>query len=109
MDCYPYIIIIQILYISIPRGHLHVAMNSKFNKAYLLHAASGLTLMYAEISKTMNETMIWPGESGNKITIALPLCLCGQVACGYMPQSTIFIPDLMRRVITHTGIITFER
>ena len=41
---------------------------SKFNQAYLLHPASGLTLMYAEISKTMNETMIWPGESGNKIS-----------------------------------------
>ena len=56
-------------YISIPSGgkHLHVAMNSKLNQAYLLPPASGLTLMYAGISKTMNETMIWPGESGNKI------------------------------------------
>ena len=42
-------------------------MNSKLNQAYLLPPASGLTLMYAGISKTMNETMIWPGESGNKI------------------------------------------
>ena len=47
-------------YISIPSGgkHLHVAMNSKLNQAYLLPPASGLTLMYAGISKTMNETMI---------------------------------------------------
>ena len=69
VDCYLYIIISQILYISIPCGgkHLHVAMNSKLNQAYLLPPASGLTLLYAGISKTMNETMIWPGESGNKI------------------------------------------
>ena len=60
MDCYPYIIITRIFYISIPRGgkHLHVATNSKLNQAYLLPAASGLTLMYAGIYKTMNETKI---------------------------------------------------
>ena len=64
------IIITRIPYISIPRGgnHLHVAMNSKLSQAYRLPPPSGLTLMYAGISKTMNETMIWPGESGNKIT-----------------------------------------
>ena len=69
VDYYPYIIITWILYISIPRGgnHLHVAMNSKLNQAYLLPPASGLTLMYAGISKAINETMIWPDESGNKI------------------------------------------
>ena len=44
-------------------------MNSKLNQAYLLPHASGLTLMYAGINKTMNETMMWPGESGNKIII----------------------------------------
>ena len=32
-------------------------MNSKLNQAYLLPPASGLTLMYAGISKTMNETI----------------------------------------------------
>ena len=55
-----HIIITRILYISILRGgiHLHVAMNSKLSQAYLLPPASGLTSMYAGISKTMNETMI---------------------------------------------------
>ena len=60
MDCYLYIIITKILHISIPRGgkHLHVAMNSKPSQAYLLPPAGGLTLMYAGISKAVNETMI---------------------------------------------------
>ena len=42
-------------------------MNSKLNQAYFLPSANGQTLMYVGISKTMNETMIWQGESGNEI------------------------------------------
>ena len=75
-----------LVYISIQRGakHLHVAMNSNLNQAYQLPPANGLTLVYAGISKSMNETMILPGESGNKINQSH--FFCGQVARGYMPQ-----------------------
>ena len=50
----------RILCISFSCGskHFHVAMNSKLNQAYLLPPSNGLTLMNAEMSKTMNETMI---------------------------------------------------
>ena len=49
VDYYPYIIIIRILYIFIPHGGKHLAMNSKLNQAYLWPSASGLTLITREL------------------------------------------------------------